>query len=547
LQGSLDVIMAKDDVIKKTETVENATAKLKQQQEQEQPLQLSKELREFYKNHDVDPTKISNNPQYRYIRLNPRFHKIETLSKLEKEMRVNGDIENSNKKNTSNVISVPWLEDRWGFYAIPANFPLSISPSFRAGRIYGMDVSSGAGVAVLLTDFHNVSIDDTDHDDYNSNNNSNNNPGDNKIDCRAKELRILDLCCSPGSKLLQIVDFFHPIQSSHYCLHQQRHRQHTHKSVKIVGVDISKHRMDICKSIVQKYLIDSETSGQTDKGKEASQDSLVNVQLYLENGTTFGAIKNKPSSLHSSDRSISTSVTATATSCDEDINTLVFDSGAAIEDMVNRRGKRKRMNKSARGRERKRLRQIQLLERAGSTSKDANEEDNVEQNSNFNMRLFDYVMVDAECSTDGSFRHLKERIKESLYSNRNKNDVRQQHHREDNLRLTDSSKLEELVHLQRKLIASGFRLLKNGGTMSYCTCSLSEDQNEKIVQWLLQTNIDAKLIPIHFPSVQRTKFATEGSLKGTIRFYPNLQQDASSSELLLGDGFFVAKIVKGIK
>jgi 16S rRNA C967 or C1407 C5-methylase (RsmB/RsmF family) len=524
----------------------NSMTQNKQQQQQPQPQQsplklFSNELREFYENHDIDLTKllcsprndvVSSQQHYRYIRLNPRYDKIETLKRLKMEVRDYNNVEREEKDGddvnnddddddddddkkkkkkksiTETVMAVPWLEDRWGYYAIPENFSLSTSLCYRSGRIYGMDVSSGAGVAVLLTDYHNANDNisgknDTDH----------NNKG-------GEELRILDLCCSPGLKLLQMVDFFHPIQTS-----QQQQQQ---KSVKVVGVDISKHRMNVCKSIVQKYLIDSETSGlmnSADKNsKESSQQSVVNVQLHLENGTTFGS-----------------------SGCDSD--TLIFDSGVAIEEMIERRkGKRKRMNKSARGRERKRLRQLESLERYGSKkSKDNNNgEDNEEEEKviSNNIRLFDYVLVDAECSTDGSFKHIKERIKESLSNNKNKNDLQQQQHREDNLMLTDSNKLAELVDLQRKLIDSGFRNLKGGGTMVYSTCSLSEDQNEKIVQWLLQTHKDAKLIPIHFPTIQKTKFVTDGLLRGTIRFYPNLVQDG---DILLGDGFFVAKITKRIK
>jgi 16S rRNA C967 or C1407 C5-methylase (RsmB/RsmF family) len=538
-----------DDLIsaKMTDTAGNSmTQNKQQQQQQQQSLQVfSNELREFYENHDIDLTKLCypkngvSSQHYRYIRLNPRYDEIETLNILKKEVRdynnvekqekddeeeeedeedVNNDDDDDKKKKKESIIdvmAVPWLEDRWGFYALPEYFSLSTSLCYRSGRIYGMDVSSGAGVAVLLTDHHDkASI----NADTSGNDNICGNDTDHNKDSGG-ELRILDLCCSPGLKLLQMVDFFYPIQTTS----QQQQQQ---KSVKVVGVDISKHRMNVCKSIVQKYLIDSETSGpglmhSADKNKESSsQESVVNVQLYLENGTTFGR-----------------------SGCDSD--TLIFDSGVAIEEMIERRrGKRKRMNKSARGRERKRLRQIESLERCGSKmSKDNNngDEDNEEEVISNNIRLFDYVLVDAECSTDGSFKHIKERIKESL-TKKNKNDLQQ--HREDNLMLTDSNKLAELVDLQRKLIDSGFHNLKVGGTMVYSTCSLSEDQNEKIVQWLLQTRKDAKLIPIHFPTIQNTKFVTDGSLKGTIRFYPNLVQDA---DILLGDGFFVAKIMKRIK
>eukprot|EP00536_Pseudo-nitzschia_multiseries_P003065 jgi/Psemu1/301749/fgenesh1_kg.43_\ len=202
------------------------------------------------------------------------------------------------------------------------------------------------------------------------------------------------------------------------------------------------------------------------------------------------------------------------------------------------------MNKSARAREKKRLRQIASLE-CGSSTKQENDASNKLDNDEVSNSMdapngiepFDYVLVDAECSTDGSFKHIKERIKESPGG----------HHREENTMLTDPSKLAELVDLQRNLIASGFRLLKDGGTLVYSTCSLSEDQNENVVLWLLETHADAFLIPVHFPSIQQTKFVTDGTLTGTVRFYPNLLHDADSSTALWGDGFFVAKVGKRAK
>jgi len=420
-------------------------------------------------------------------------------------------------KNSVALQSVPWLESTWGFYAIPANFPLSTSLCFRSGRLYGMDVSSGAGVAVLLTNYHDRittdSIDSDGHKKEGTNESETHGlPGNqnDKIVQNSGEVRVLDLCCSPGLKLLQVADFFH--QKTR--IHSNREDRRT---VKVVGVDVSKHRLDVCKTIVNKYFIDFETSGCT-KRSEESPDT-VNVQLYHEDGTTFGSKSTNG-------------------------RNLIFDSRVAIEDMLQRGGKRKRMNKSARAREQKRLRQIASLECGASTKEtgDApNEADNNDDSHSTDFRNgmdpFDYVLVDAECSTDGSFKHIKERIKESSGG----------HHREENTLLTDPKKLAELVDLQRNLIASGFRLLKDGGTLVYSTCSLSEDQNENVVRWLLETHADAFLIPVHFPPIQKTEFVTDGSLAGTVRFYPNLLHDADLPTALWGDGFFVAKLGKRAK
>jgi 16S rRNA C967 or C1407 C5-methylase (RsmB/RsmF family) len=83
--------------------------------------------------------------------------------------------------------------------------------------------------------------------------------------------------------------------------------------------------------------------------------------------------------------------------------------------------------------------------------------------------------------------------------------------------------------------------------MVYSTCSLSVDQNENVVQWLLGRYPTASLIPVDFPSVQDGRNVAEGSLKGTVRFYPSCGQSPSSPQPLLGEGFFVAKLRKSVK
>lgn len=499
-----------------------------QKSPRESSLEFSEELLEFYKSHNSDLSidTISCYSPWRFVRFNPRYDEEETLKILEDEVENSrncsigeddGEKCHSNKiiqcSKSIGVTSVPWLEPRWGFYALPAKFPLSKSPSFRSGKIYGMDVSSGAAVAVLLTDHYDInSFDDS---------------GSQKVQITIKEeektyisdgldergdVRILDLCCSPGLKLLQIADFFH--EDSMKSTTGARKLN----SVKLIGVDICEHRINVCKSIVKKYFVEFETSGRVGMNKKESLENNVNIQLFLQDGTIFGL--------------------SGSTSNGKSGN-LVFDSRVAVEEMFQRRGKRKRMNKSARAREKKKLREVVNFEtkRVAIEAGSAREDNKGAQNI---IELFDYVLVDAECSTDGSFKHIKERIKGSL-SNKHKEDC---HLREENRRLTDPSKLRELVDLQRKLIASGFRLLKDGGTLVYSTCSLSEDQNENVVKWLLESNKDAILQPLSFPSIQNTKYVVEGSLEGTIRFYPNFAQCAEPTNPLLGDGFFVAKVRK---
>lgn len=295
--------------------------------------------------------------------------------------------------------------------------------------------------------------------------------------------RILDLCCSPGLKLCAMADWLSD-----------------HESKTLVGVDVSESRMAICKRIVQKYQIDPDTSGPS--------NGNVRVQLYAADGTTFG-----PKSLQQ----------------------LVFDSDIAREESV-QRGKRKRMNKSARAREQKRLKSV-IDEHVDAVGR-----------NDYGMELFDYVLVDAECSTDGSLKHLQKRLAKGKATAGDTSVAIPQ--------LADWKQLAELVDLQKRLAASGFRLLRPGGFMVYSTCSLSVEQNEAVVEWLLANHSDAKLVPVGLPGRYKEAM-TSKHLPGTIRFLPNgpccrprRSATASGDETkshashLFGEGFYLAKVRK---
>ena len=71
-------------------------------------------------------------------------------------------------KSINKPVPVGWLDKSWNFYAIPGDFSLSSSQCFLSGRIYGIDISSGAAVAVLLTDTYDKQkiIDDLDNKNF---------------------------------------------------------------------------------------------------------------------------------------------------------------------------------------------------------------------------------------------------------------------------------------------------------------------------------------------------------------------------------------------
>lgn len=319
----------------------------------------------------------------------------------------------------------------------------------------------------------------------------------------------------------------------------------------LVGVDISPHRISLCKNIIKKYHIEGNTSASAPKstnndGATTDTDEKSNViqprvtiRLYCADGTTFG-----------------TNQTTTSTNTVKP--DLVFDNNAAVEDFISSGGKRKRMNKSARAREKRRLLELQRSEASVGTNntesvddhtsnlhseslsaekreaicrsnekEKLNEEDDIGSDPEYD---FDRVIVDAECSTDGAMRHNEKRPS-ALPSKA--------------CPTWNDTNMDELIDLQKRLIDSGFRLLKRGGVMVYSTCSLSSKQNEEVVQWLLEKCQDAFIIPVSFlmhkKSSEDLPFIEEGSIPGTVRFNPVLN---SKSLLVQGSGFFLAKIGK---
>ncbi|POM72656.1 NOL1/NOL2/sun tRNA/rRNA cytosine-C5-methylase [Phytophthora palmivora] len=156
---------------------------------------------------------------------------------------------------------------------------------------------------------------------------------------------------------------------------------------------------------------------------------------------------------------------------------------------------RKRKNKSARARDAKRQKLLVL-----------------------DSALYDKVLVDAECTHDGSIRHLQRLDTADKWEK----------YVRDHL---NSSEVERILKLQHGLIRNGFSLLRPGGTMIYSTCSLSVKQNEDIVSAFLQDEPRAKL-----DQIVRGKDVPcqEGKLPGTLRFTPS--QNTS--------GLFIARIHK---
>jgi 16S rRNA (cytosine1407-C5)-methyltransferase len=127
---------------------------------------------------------------------------------------------------------------------------------------------------------------------------------------------------------------------------------------------------------------------------------------------------------------------------------------------------------------------------------------------------FDRVLVDAPCSGEGRFVVFEPGTSRSW----------------------STKSVAECVRRQRRLLASGAGALKPGGVLVYSTCTLNLDENERIVQWALDTlPLQVEKLPLVIPGTY------EGMARGldpriskALRIFPDAQKE----------GFFVCRLRK---
>lgn len=130
---------------------------------------------------------------------------------------------------------------------------------------------------------------------------------------------------------------------------------------------------------------------------------------------------------------------------------------------------------------------------------------------------FDRVLLDAPCSSEarirlddpGSYAHWKPR------------------------------KVKEAARKQRGLIRSAFAALKPRGELLYCTCSFAPEECELIVDYLLNAEPAARLLPLnHTPGRSGLRSWAGRDLKDSLDGCRRILPDGTY------DGFFLARIGK---
>jgi len=130
---------------------------------------------------------------------------------------------------------------------------------------------------------------------------------------------------------------------------------------------------------------------------------------------------------------------------------------------------------------------------------------------------FDKILIDAPCSGEGTFRSSPK-----------------------GMLMWNINTVKKLSKIQKNLIKSAYKLLKNDGVLVYSTCTHAPEENEEVIDFAIK-ELGLKIESINLPIKCRqgiTKWKDENydeNVKLSCRIYP---QDNDS------EGFFIAKLVK---
>lgn len=153
---------------------------------------------------------------------------------------------------------------------------------------------------------------------------------------------------------------------------------------------------------------------------------------------------------------------------------------------------------------------LRNIERAGFSNYYVIAKDIIELEEHF-PKYFDKILLDAPCSGEGMFRKDKALI--------------------ESWKERDS---EYFSPIQKRLIQACINMLKDGGKLVYSTCTFDVREDEKIIQYALDNNLNIKLLPIE--KYDGFKDANDGygvklfphRIKGEGHYVCLLQKDGNS-------------------
>jgi tRNA (cytosine49-C5)-methyltransferase len=134
--------------------------------------------------------------------------------------------------------------------------------------------------------------------------------------------------------------------------------------------------------------------------------------------------------------------------------------------------------------------------------------------------LFDRVLVDAPCSSEGRFKTYDKK----------------------SIGYWNLRKIREMVKKQRGLLLNACRLLKPGGVLVYSTCTFAPEENEGVVSWVLKKmQGEVSLAAIDTEGFERYPALSEWQEKA---FDPQVVHCCRVLPTSTMEGFFMAKFIK---
>ena len=462
----------------------------------------------FLKSQKIDPSSyISTLKHYttlgrRFIRISPKLKKLEKQL-LKKELQKT-DLQKTVLKN---VFSLPLWQK------------IANLESYKKGFIYGIDFGSIFVIEAL-------------------------NP--------KKGERIIDVCCSPGAKLMYILDKTEAGED--FCFEVEEG---------IGGLELGNVEME-GKNIDGE--IDGENIDELDHDDIDAELDCKNIDVELDCENIDGELDCINIDGELDNKNI-------------DKKDQNYIDNNKIEDDYSKHNKKKKFNKKNEVKlikdpflfgndisearlniTKSLLKKYKKEEKIKLINKDAR---NLET-KDFGFK-FDKILVDVECTHDGSFKHIlkyinprnpkkkknkeipknlskreqKRRALQKKVSNRNtwKNSDFEKN-------ILNPEKIKNLNSLQFEILKNSFFLLKKKGTIIYSTCSLSKNQNEdiikKFVNFFLEKKIFIEIVDLilewkeFFGELRKCGFR-EGGVKGSVRVDP--------SSFFCG-GMFICKMVR---
>ncbi len=92
-------------------------------------------------------------------------------------------------------------------------------------------------------------------------------------------------------------------------------------------------------------------------------------------------------------------------------------------------------------------------------------------------RAFDRILLDAQCSGEGMIDLCQRSA----------------------MRFWSKARIRKFADLQKRMLVAAFKLLKQGGTLVYSTCTFAPEENEAVIDHLLRRRDDAEVVPVRLP------------------------------------------------